>query len=118
MTVLVVLGLLFIVLAVAGIAEWGVDSRDSRFGLWPLYRAAPNEFRQRDPKRSDAARRPAGGSAALPRRRDAARDHVPRNATARRPVHPAHRTVTGRQVTGRAVTPSKPPAGASKADRR
>ena len=75
MTILVVLGLLFIVAGVAGIAGWGVDSRDSRFSLWPLYRAAPNEFRRRDPKRPDA----------------------------RRPVHVAHRTVTCRPAPTRPV---------------
>jgi hypothetical protein len=118
MTVLVVLGLLFVVAGVAGIAGWGVDSRDSRFSLWPLYRAAPNEFRRRDPRRPDVARRRAGGSAAPPQRRDAARVRVPRSATGRRPVHVAHRTAKRRHVTGRAVTPAKPQAPASRADVR
>jgi hypothetical protein len=106
MTVLIVLGLLFIVAGVAGIAGWGVNSRDSRFSLWPLHRAAPNEFRRRDPKRPDAAPRRPGHRAALPERGDAARDHL------------AHRRVARRHLTSRAATASRPQAPASKTDRR
>jgi uncharacterized iron-regulated membrane protein len=52
--------LLFAGLAVAGIAGWSVDSRDSRFSLWPWNRVAPDDApepaarpsaRQRQPPR-------------------------------------------------------------------
>ena len=43
MAAIVLLALAFVVLAIAGIAGWSVDSRDSRFSLWPLNRDSPND---------------------------------------------------------------------------
>jgi hypothetical protein len=43
MVAFLLLAVLFIVLAVAGMAGWCVDSRDSRFSLWPLHRGDPND---------------------------------------------------------------------------
>jgi hypothetical protein len=48
MVAFLLLAVLFIVLAFAGMAGWCVDSRDSRFSLWPLHRGDPNDRPQRD----------------------------------------------------------------------
>jgi hypothetical protein len=45
MAAFLLLALIFIVLTVAGLAGWGVDSRDSRFSLWPLTRGDPGTVR-------------------------------------------------------------------------
>jgi hypothetical protein len=120
MAVLVVLGLLFVVVAVAGIAGWGVDSRNSRYSLWPLYRAVPNEFCRRDAKRPDAPRSPAPlrrgtrGSETLPERRDAVRSCGPHSARGQRPA----RVAQCLPATDRAVVPSNPAARPRRAERR
>jgi hypothetical protein len=95
----VLLGLFFMVVAAAIIFGWGVDSRDSRFSLWPLYSAARNESRRRDGKRPDtpraaaASRRRTKGAAPLPEGRDTVEGRVPRGAPGRVPVHVARQTV-------------------------
>jgi hypothetical protein len=95
----VLLGLFFVVVASAIIFGWGVDSRDSRFSLWPLYLAAPNESRRRDPKRPDtpraaaAPRRRTKGAAPLPDGLDTVPGRLPPRAPARVPVHVARQTV-------------------------
>jgi hypothetical protein len=48
MAAFLLLDVLFILLAVAGLAGWCVDSRDSRFSLWPLHRGDPDDRPQRD----------------------------------------------------------------------
>jgi hypothetical protein len=123
MIALVFLGLFFVVVASAVIFGWGVDSRDSRFSLWPLYPTTPNESRRGDAKRPDAPR-----SAASPRRRtktsatvpeglDTAHGPVPRSAPRRRPVHRAHQTVLCRREGGPAVKAASPTRPGAKADR-
>ena len=108
--------LLFAGLAVAGIAGWSIDSRDSRFSLWPLNRVAPD-----DPP--EPAARPLGAptpapqdrdypsqSAGLPAHRDTARRRVMRHAPAKRAVHALRLRVRRRHAAGHAVPPRHPPA--------
>jgi hypothetical protein len=61
MVAVVLLALVFVVLAIAGIADWRVDSRDPRFSLWPLNRDTPNDPPAR---RTWAGSRPPGSNAA------------------------------------------------------
>jgi hypothetical protein len=63
MIALLFLLLLFAGVAAACIAGWTVDSRDSRFSLWPLNHVAPD-----DPPESDA--RPLGAPKPAPQARD------------------------------------------------
>jgi len=85
--------LLFAGLAAACIAGWSVDSRDSRFSLWPLNRVAPDDppgpaaRPLGAPKPAPQARDYASRSAGLPAHRDTARLRVMRHAPARRGVH-------------------------------
>src|SRR3954447_3299159 len=113
MIAVILLGLLFVVVASAVIFGLGVDSRDSRFSLWPLYRAAPDGTRRGDAKRREALRmsesrgRYTNGSTIIPARLDAVHRRVRRGAPGRPPVH-AHRTAQCRRVGGRAMSAASP----------
>lgn len=107
MIAFVLLGLFFVVVASAIIFGWGVDSRDSRFSLWPLYPAAPNESRRRDGKRPDTPRAAAAprhrtkGAAPLPEGLDPVEDRLPPTVPGRVPVHVARQTVQCRRGSER-----------------
>lgn len=107
--------LLFAGLAAAGIAGWSIDSRDSRFSLWPLNRVAPDDPPEPAarplvaPKPAPQARDYASQSAGLPAHRDTARLRVMRHAPAERAVHALRLRVRRRHATGHAV-PLHPPA--------
>jgi hypothetical protein len=113
--------LLFAVLAAAGIADWSIDSRDSRFSLWPLNRVAPDDPPELDarplgaPKPAPQARDYPSQSAGLPAHRDTARRRVTRHAPARRGVHTPRLRVRRRHAAGHAVPPPHPPARARRA---
>ena len=102
MIAFVLLGLFFAVVASAIIFGWGVDSRDSRFSLWPLYPAAPNESRRRDGKRPDSpraavSRRRTKAAAPLPEGLDPVQGRLPRRVPGRVPVHVARQTAQCRR---------------------
>jgi hypothetical protein len=108
--------LLFAGLAAAGIAGWSIDSRDSRFSLWPLNRVAPDDPAEPAarplgaPKPAPQARDYASQSAGLHAHRDTARLRVMRHASAERAVHPLRLRVRRRHAAGHAVPPPQPPA--------
>jgi hypothetical protein len=99
----VLLGLFVVVAASAIIFGWGVDSRDSRFSLWPLYPAGPNESRRRDPKRPDILRasasshRRTNGAEPRPEGLDPLQGRLPRRGPGRPPVHVARQAVQCRR---------------------
>jgi hypothetical protein len=113
--------LLFAVLAAAGIADWSIDSRDSRFSLWPLNRVAPDDLPEPDarplgaPKPAPQAHDYPTQSAGLPVHRDTAHRRVTRHAPAERAAHPLRLRVRRRHAAGHAVPPPHPPARARRA---
>jgi hypothetical protein len=106
--------LLFAGLAAASIAGWSVDSRDSRFSLWPLNRVAPDDppgpaaRPLGAPKPAPQARDYASRSAGLPAHRDTARLRVMRQAPAERAVHALRLRVRRRHAAGHAAPPHPP----------
>src|SRR4051812_47796318 len=108
--------LLFAGLAAAGIAGWSIDSRDSRFSLWPLNRVAPDDPPEPAarplgaPKPAPQAGDYASQSAGLPAHRDTARLRVMRHAPAERAVHALRLRVRRRHAAGHAVPPPHPAA--------
>jgi hypothetical protein len=114
MAAVVTLAFIFLVLAVAGIAGWCVDSRDSRFSLWPLNRDTPNHSPGPDPNPLDASEpappvlSDAKHPTVLPEHRNNSRPRTPHGAPGRRPVHLVHPTPQRRYAVGHAVTPSHP----------
>ena len=113
--------LLFAGLAAAGIAGWSIDSRDSRFSLWPLNRVAPDDPPEPAarplgaPKPAPQARDYPSQSAGLPAHRDTARRRVTRHAPARRAVDTVRLSVWRRPAAGHAAAPPHPPAPARRA---
>jgi hypothetical protein len=96
MAAFLLLALLFIVLTVAGLAGWCVDSRDARFSVWPLNRGDPNDPPARDAKRLSAGQSPnPAGEPVIPPK------HHESRAVAYHPgqlrdgsVHPVHQTTS------------------------
>jgi hypothetical protein len=106
MAAVITLAFIFAVLAVAGIAGWCVDSRDSRFSLWPLNRDTHNDLPGFDPKALDASgHAPAvlndpKHPGALAEHRSDARRRTPHGEPGRRAVHLVHPTPQRRMRSG------------------